>query len=300
MRRADSPGLLLLVAVFACLPLVRAAAAETVVHRERSLYRTIVVYEDEELRCMSFARVRGTGRQSCQALNDPNRFVLNYTKMMMGALYLNPEPRRILIIGLGGGTLPAALARLFPPAQIDAVEIDPAVVQVAQKFFGFKTGAALRVHEEDGRVFAKRAARAGAKYDLIMLDAFDHEYIPEHLLTREFLVEVRSLMTKDGVLAANTFSNSRLYDHESATYASVFGDFYNLKSNNRVVIATMGALPSQEVLQRNADRLEERLRTLDVGRDGVLPLFSTKRDWNPEARILTDQYSPANLLNTPP
>ena len=48
-----------------------------------------------------------------------------------------------------------------------------------------------------------------------MLDAFDHEYIPEHLLTQEFLKEVKSLLAPGGVLAANTFSSSRLYDHES-------------------------------------------------------------------------------------
>ena len=65
--------------------------------------------------------------------------------------------------------------------------------------------------------------REQQRYDLIMLDAFDHEYIPEHLLTQEFLQEVKSLLAPGGVLAANTFSSSRLYDHESTTYAAVFG-----------------------------------------------------------------------------
>ena len=62
-----------------------------------------------------------------------------------------------------------------------------------------------------------------------MLDAFDHEYIPEHLLTREFLQEIKGLLAERGVLAANTFASSRLYDFESATYYSVFGEFYRLK-----------------------------------------------------------------------
>ena len=187
---------------------VPAAVAAKVVHRERSLYRNIIVYEEDELRCMKFTRLYATGRQTCQSLRDPSHFVFNYTRMMMGSLYLNPDPRKILIIGLGGGTLATALSRLFPGAEIDAVEIDPAVVRVAQRFFGLRPGPTLRVIEEDGRVFVKRASKAKAKYDLVMLDAFDHEYIPEHLLTREFLLEVRTLLAKDGIVAANTFSGS--------------------------------------------------------------------------------------------
>ena len=66
-----------------------------------------------------------------------------------------------------------------------------------------------------------------------------------------------------------------------------------------MVLARLGELPSREVLKRNADLLEERLRPLGFGSDWLMPLFSTERDWRPDARILTDQYSPANLLNTP-
>ena len=79
-----------------------------------------------------------------------------------------------------------------------------------------------------------------------MLDAYERQYIPEHMLTREFLTEVRSLLTPDGVVAANTFSSSRLYQNESVTYRSVFGPFYNLKSGNRVILAANGALPPIE------------------------------------------------------
>jgi spermidine synthase len=149
-------------------------------------------------------------------------------------------------------------------------------------------------------VFVKRAGKADQRYDLIMLDAFDHEYIPEHLLTREFLLEVKALLAADGILAANTFSSSRLYHHESTTYQSVFGVFYNLrlKLKNRVILAKMDGLPSLDAIQRNAGLLEEKLKPLGFGGDWLVPLFSTERDWNPDARILTDQYSPSNLLNS--
>ena len=196
-----------------------------------------------------------TARQTCQSLNDPDQFVFTYTRMMMGALYLNPHPRKILIIGLGGGVLPTALVKMFPDTRIDVVEIDPAVVKVARQFFGFNPDQRIQVFEEDGRVFVKRAGKSGRQYDLIMLDAFDHEYIPEHLLTQEFLFEVKALLTADGVLAANTFSTSRLYHHESTTYQAVFGPFYNLRvqMKNRIVLAKMDGLPPLDTIKAFAD-----------------------------------------------
>jgi spermidine synthase len=276
------------------------SAVAEVIHTEKSLYRNILVYEEDGQRCLSFTRQTQNTRQTCQSLSDPNEFVFTYTRMMMGALYLNPHPQRILIVGLGGGILPTALSRLFPDASIDIVEIDPAVVKVAQQFFAFNPGQNIRVFEQDGRTFIKRAGKTAQRYDLIMLDAFDHEYIPEHLLTREFLLEVKKLLTADGVLAANTFSSSRLYDHESVTYAAVFGDFYNLriKLKNRIILKKMDGLPPMDVIQNHANQLEEKLTPLGFGREWLLPLFSTEPDWDADARILTDQYSPSNLLNS--
>lgn len=288
-----------LCALFASL-IAAPSTASSVIHTEKSLYRNIVVYEEDAQRCMSFSQQAQTTRQTCKSLENPEQFVFTYTKMMMGALYLNPNPRKVLIIGLGGGVLPMALAKMYPGADIDVVEIDPAVVKVAKQFFGFNPSEKLRVIEEDGRVFAKRAGQAGQRYDLIMLDAFDHQYIPEHLLTREFLTEIKALLTPDGVLAANTFSTSRLYDHESTTYQAVFDEFYNLRVQykNRIILAKLDGLSSRETIERNAAALEKQLQPLGFGGDWLLPLFSTKPDWQPDARILTDQYSPSNLLNS--
>ena len=100
-----------------------------------------------------------------------------------------------------------------------------------------------------------------------MLDAFDHEYIPEHMLTREFLLEIKSLLAPNGVLAANTFATSRLYDFESATYYSVFGTFYRLKRANRVILVREGGLPDREELGRNADLVEAKLAPLGADKE---------------------------------
>src|SRR5688572_7326280 len=160
------------------------ALAQKLVHSERSLYREVLVYEDRDERCMCFTRMCRIGRQSCLNLKRPREFALNYTHMVMGGLLFTTStaPKRVLIVGLGGGTIPTALREVLPDAEIDAVEIDPAVTRVARRFFGFKDDPKLKVTEVDGRVFVKRAIREGTRYDAILLDAFDHEYIPEHLL----------------------------------------------------------------------------------------------------------------------
>ena len=101
----------------------------------------------------------------------------------------------------------------------------------------------------------------------------------------------------DGVLAANTWSYSRLYDHESVTYESVFGTFFNLRYNSRVILVKQDGLPSMDVVKKNYDALDDKLKRFGVETEWVLSLFSTKRDWRTDARVLTDQYSPSNLLN---
>ena len=274
-------------------------ASAEIIYRERSMYQNILLTQTGTRICLQFSLREERHNQSCIDQRRPKKMVFTYTRMMTAALLLNPAPRRALIAGLGGGTLPSALAELFPKASIDVVEIDPAVAEVAERFFGFAQTDRLRVQIQDARVFVKRALEQGERYDLIMLDAFTGDYIPEHLMTREFLNEARSLLTEDGILAANTFAASRLYDHESATYRDVFGPFFNLRmprSSNRVILASRQPLPSQEQLQARADALEARLRPFAVRIQSYPPRLSTKIDWNPEARLLTDQYSPANLL----
>ena len=266
-------------------------------HSERSLYREVLVYETGSVRCICFTRQCRIGRQTCQDTARPDHIVMNYPQMMLGSLFVKPDPQAVLIIGLGGGTIPRALREVLPQARIDVVEIDPAVVKVARRYFDLGDSKSLNVIEADGRVQVKRAVREQQRYDLIMLDAFDHEYIPEHLLTREFLTEVKSLLAPGGVLAANTFSSSKLYDHESTTYAAVFPQFFNLKRENRVIIAVNGPLPDEAQLEANAERFTKSFDSFGVSTRKVLGLFSRKQDWDQDARVLTDQYSPANLLN---
>ena len=287
-------------AVGLLLASVAPAATQRLIHSEKSLYREVLVYEDGDTRCLCFTKLCAIGRQTCVDLKQPDRLVFEYTQMMLGALFLKPEPHSVLIIGLGGGTLPRTLEKLLPGADIDVVEIDPSVVAVAQQYFGFRTDERIHLTVQDGRAYVRASLRGSKRYELIMLDAYEHQYIPEHMLTREFLTEVRSLLQPGGIVAANTFSSSRLYHNESVTYASVFGVFYNLRSGNRVIVASNAALPSIDEATRNSRRFAAPFEPYGFTPQSVLARFSTRPDWDPSARILTDQYSPSNLLNGPP
>ncbi len=276
-----------------------APAAGEVIHQERSLYRDITVEQNGPRRCLIFNVHRGDRNQTCIDLNEPERLVFNYTRMSFAGLLLTPEPESILVAGLGGGSIPMTFGDLFPDALIDVVEIDPAVVSVAREFFLFEETANMEVHVNDARVFIKRAGLEGRKYDYIMLDAFTGDYIPEHLLTREFLDEVKQILNPDGVLVANTFSTSRLYDHESVTYQRVWNEFYNFKlptSGNRIIITRDGALPPRGELVGAAQRLAESTEKYSIPLLEYPARMSTRVDWDMSRRVLTDQYSPGNLL----
>ncbi len=283
-------------AACAVLFVYRPAAAPTTrhIHTEASEFAPVVVLEEFGQRCMNFNTIEDNGRHTCIDLSDPDKMVFAYTRMMTSALFVKPDTRSVLIVGLGGATLPLALAKILPEAVIDSVEIDPAVARVAERFFGYRQGPKQRLFIEDGRAFVERARREGRQYDMVMLDAFDVDYIPAHLLTREFLEHVRAILAPDGVLVANSFTTSTMYERESATYAAVFGDFFNLRARNRVVtanrviVATRGPLPGMPVLAPNAARLADTLAPFGIQADEALALFSSERDWSQDAALLTD------------
>lgn len=199
------------------------------------------------------------------------------------------------------------LAELYPQSEIDNVEIDPAVIKVARDYFGFFESDKIKTYAQDGRIFIKRAILKKQNYDWIILDAFNGDYIPEHLMTEEFLTEAKTLLTEDGILSANTFSLSDLYAHESATYKAVFGDFYqvaNKANSNRIILVSKKGFSDNSIKESIdvsiVDKLNDKLTLYGV--DIKLLYNNTvytknSQDWPENTRVLTDQFSPANLLN---
>ena len=145
------------------------SAKPKVIKEERSLYQNVFVEDDGDKRCLKFSVKRRTSSQSCMFKSQPKKVVFNYTKFAMSALVFKAKPERVLIIGLGGGTLSNNLLDMYPEIEIDNVEIDPAVVSVAVEYFGFKQTEKVKTYIQDGRIFIKRAQRKKLQYDLIIL-----------------------------------------------------------------------------------------------------------------------------------
>ncbi len=287
------------VAFLILLLCIEQSVVADVIHREKSLYRNILVTERGERRCLAFSVKKERRNQTCMDINQPKQIVFPYVRMTFAGLMVNPKPKNMLMIGLGGGTIATVLMEIYPDLEMDLVEVDESVVKVAHEYFEFRASANARVLTLDGRVFVRRALHSGQQYDLIILDAYNGDYIPEHLMTREFLNDVKKLLTGQGTLVANTFAVSKLYAHESVTYYEVFGPFINLKmprTGNRVIIASKAKLPDQSYLIEQANQLNPKLEPFSVNLKRFLPYLSRETDWNPSTRVLTDQYSPANLM----
>lgn len=283
---------ILLLALTGCVPNADPAEGK-IVHREKSMYRDLIVVELNGYRCMTFGRHRTM--QSCILLDDPDMLALPYTRAVFAGLEANPGTKRTLVIGLGGGVIPRALRRIDPSMQIDVIELDPAVVDVAKRYFGYREDAALRTFTGDGRVFVRRQLRNGTRYDLIVIDAFERVYVPEHMITREFIGEVKSLLSPHGVIAANTFASGPLAPYEAATYQSVFDQVrvVEVAMGSRILLAGRDGLPPEAATRDNASALENRFHTI-----GILQreLQSRPQPKVEGYRPLTDQYAPANLL----
>ncbi|MGA1875559.1 MAG: fused MFS/spermidine synthase [bacterium] len=113
----------------------------------------------------------------------------------------HPEGRSALIIGLGAGIIPSELRR--DQLEIDCVEINPAVARVAEEYFGFSPQG-LNLFIQDARYFVENCRK---KYDLIFLDAFSGDGVPEHLLTLEMFQGLSRLLNPGGVLCMNFFGS---------------------------------------------------------------------------------------------
>ncbi|MER2492525.1 spermidine synthase [Catenovulum sediminis] len=276
-------------------PLVNAQEIE----KSRSIYRNVVITENNKIRCMRFeTRRKKVSNQACMDINAPDRIVFEYAQGTLAGFAHNPTPKRVLILGLGGGTLSNVINQISPKTEVTSVDIDPVVVKMAKKYFAYQESPKVKTEIKDARVYVKRALLNKQQFDWIILDAFNGDYIPEHLMTQEFLQEIKALLSDNGLVTANTFSTSELYDYESATYHSVFGKLYQFKAptkGNRLIFACNCDEFNFNLTQ--PDILQTKLEKYQVDWQKITRYITDKIDWDTNSEVLTDQYSPANLLN---
>ncbi len=276
----------------------RAHGAERVVLERKSPYNTIFVSEDDGgMRILRFER--WGARQTVVKLGDPDHLELPYARAVPIAFVFVEEPANALVIGLGGGTIPSFLRKRFPDMRIDAVDIDPGVVDVAKSHFGFREDARMRAHVADGRRFVEQTEQ---RYDLVVLDGFGSDSVPPHLTTREFLQSVRRILTPRGITVGNLWGRevNALYDSMVKTYRSVYDDIRIVDvpaSGNKILFASPRTidLSAQEMLIRAravTSRLSLRFDIADVvernlrpaGNDGVAGRLLTDAELGKSAR----------------
>ena len=268
----------------------RAAAAERIILERKSPYNTIFVSEDDGgMRILRFER--WGARQTVVKLGDPDHLELPYARVVPAALIFVEEPASTLVIGLGGGTIPSFLRKRFPDMRIDAVDIDPGVVDVAKSHFGFREDAKMRAHVADGRRFVEQTQQ---RYDLVILDGFGTDSVPAHLTTREFLQSVRRILTPRGVTIGNLWGRevNTLYDSMVKTYRAVYDDLRVIDvpaSGNKILIASPRNIDfSQQEIMIRARSVTSRLSLrFDIGEVVERNLRAPGND-GVAGRLLTD------------
>jgi spermidine synthase len=201
-------------------------AGERILVSRYSAFQLILLTEDAAgLRRLRFGSAGAS--QSLVNAADPRHLALPYARLLPACLGFVDTPRRILIVGLGGGTLPRFFHCHFPEMTIDVVELDGEVVALAKEYCGFQEDARMHVFVEDGRDFIEGTQHS---YDLVVLDSFDTDSIPPHLTTRQFLAGVGRILTPRGIVVANVWGSALnpLYADMLLTYRAAFEDVYVL------------------------------------------------------------------------
>jgi spermidine synthase len=287
-----------------------------------TLYHKIIVDQTGNERHLHF----DNSYQSAVDLDNPQHMLFEYTSYIHLAVVACPQPRRVLIIGLGGGLIPYRFLLDYPSLeQVDAVEIDPEVVKVARRYFPLPKDPRFRTVSQDGRLFVEKKAEAIAAgtaqpYDIVIIDAFAADAIPYHLTTREFQQAVHRILAPDGVVAMNIIAATdgpaaKLLAAMSRTTQSVYpqiylfsvGDqnpIYDTFDRNIILIATnqtrrwdrrtwiksANDLMGNSSIRENVGDYAEHLLDEDK--------FQRLLHWR-NAPILTDDYSPTDTLQHP-
>jgi spermidine synthase len=238
-------------------------------------------------------------RESAVDLNDRSRLVVPYTKFIGASATFHPNPKSVLMIGLGGGGFNQFFEKAFPSATLETVELDPQVFALAQKYLGFKPTDRDKVTVLDGRMFLRHSK---ATYDWIILDAFRGGFVPPHLKTVEFYKLAQSHLARDGLFVANVRTDTALFASDVRTMRAVFpqlGIFDVPQTENAVLVAANYSSPSFENMLKDSGRLSFN----DTFRRSVDPAAAVKffrlaaSEPDKKAPLLTDDFAPTEFLD---
>jgi spermidine synthase len=194
-------------------------------YQHDSSFHRLKVSDANGVRNLKFER----NQQSSMRLDDPFETDIEYVAYFHLAVAIRPEIENVLMIGLGGGSLAKQFWRDYPWMRIHAIEIDPDVVDVAYELFELPRDERIRVSVGDGR---RLLAASDELFDLIVVDAYDDDRVPPHLLTDEFLREIRAHLAEGGVVAYNLIGS--LHGNHSRPFRSFLRTAENVWRNTWV------------------------------------------------------------------
>ena len=279
-------------------------ARAQVLFASNSKYNYITVENHGKHRVLSF----NGSQESRVSLSNGLLGHFEYTEHFQMPLIWAPRAKRVLMIGLGGGSTQKAYNHYYPDIQVDTVELDPMVASVAKRFFGVKESPKLKIHLSDGRVFLKKNKEV--KYDIILLDAYtshrNGSHIPYHLATKEFFELVSKNLVNNGVLGYNvigTYDGWRadnvgsLHQTIQAVYPNVY-HFPATETRNIVFVATKekAALTTEPLGTKYAELLKVHPKLSPQFLKRVQVIQNQEPKSAKRSPVLTDSYTPASGL----
>jgi spermidine synthase len=238
----------------------------TLVHCRRDQEGLVEVVDTFGVRSLHF----GTSpKQSAMSLADPDRLELPYVRAMLAGIILTADPGRVLLLGLGGGSLAKFLLRAFPACRIDVVEYRPAVATVAREYFCLPDDPRLTLHIAEGGEFVCGAAGSDAGgYGHIFVDIFDHEGLAASANQHDFVSACAKLLSPDGVLAMNMWGSHAESLRLSMRLLNLYfeGGTLRLQVTGRGNVIGFGL--GTELRRPGREALKQRARVLEL-RHGV-------------------------------
>jgi spermidine synthase len=148
--------------------------------------------------------------QSAMRLADPVRLELAYTRAMLCSLLFRPDPKRALLLGLGGGSLAKYIHHRLPGCRLEAVEANPDVIAVARAHFALPADDD-RLTVTLGDAVACLAGGIAGAVDLLLVDVYDERRQVASCATADFFAAAATALSRDGVCAVNFWSNAPEY-----------------------------------------------------------------------------------------
>lgn len=144
----------------------------------------------------------------------------------------SPDVKRILVLGVAGGTVIHMLHALYPDATIDGVDIDQAMIDVGKKYFGLGTVQGLRLIKGDAKAFVERAVQRKNRWDVVIVDLYVGATVPPFVGQEEFLKLLKKILMPHGAVIINylrEFEYERLSDLLSDKLPKVFSEAKDTK-----------------------------------------------------------------------